>query len=128
LGAFFVVNSPSSCTGANPAFPQGKSPTSWLASQLEEACSLALCFELTLAPWPVRTRTCLFIFNELSIFTTKVETRFMREGIELWISISSPRQLNTESFFWEGGEFDDISPALILAKTEGLGYSPFFNL
>jgi len=70
----------------------------------------------------------LFIFNKLSIFTSKVETRFMHEGIKLWISFSSPRRLNTESFFWEGSEFDDVSLFLILAETEGLGRSPFFNL
>ena len=124
----FVVNSLSSYLGANPAFPQGKSPTSGLASQLEETCSLVLSFELNLAPWPVRTRTRLFICNELSIFIFKVETRFMLEGIELWILFSSPRPLNTESFFWKGGEFDDVASIMILVKTEGLGCSPFFNL
>ena len=35
--------------------------------------------------------------------------------------------MNTESFFWEDSEFDDVSPILILAKTEGLGCSSFLT-
>jgi len=52
----------------------------------------------------------------------------MHEGIELWTSFISVRWLNTESFFCEGSALDDISPILILVKTEDLGCSSFFNL
>lgn len=40
-------------------------------------------FELALAPWLVITTTRPFTFNESSVFTSKVETRFIREGINL---------------------------------------------
>ena len=99
---FLMVNSLSSCPGANPAFPQGKSLTSWLASHLEKACSLVLSFGLAVAPWRVIISMRLFTFSESSTFTSKVETCFMREGIELWTSFVLPRRLNTESLFCEG--------------------------
>jgi len=97
-----VVNSLSTCPGANPAFPQGKSPTSWPASQLEKAWSLVLSFGLTLAPWQATTRTGLFTFKDASTLTSKVETRFMRKGIELWTSFVLPRRMNTEFLFLWG--------------------------
>jgi len=43
----------------------------------------------------------------------------MHKGMELWTSFISPRRLNIESFFCEGGELDDILPILILARIEG---------
>jgi len=77
-----MVNNLGSCSGTSPTFPQGKSLTSWIVTRLEKAyySFLVLSFELTLAPWPMRTRMCLFTFNESSTFTSKVETRFMAEG------------------------------------------------
>jgi len=99
-------------------------------ARLEDACStsLVLSFELALAPWPVRTRTRLITFSESSTFTSKVKTRFMREGMELWTSFILPRRLNTKSLFCEGGELADISRTVIQVMTEGLGCSSFFNL
>jgi len=70
----------------------------------------------------------LFTFRKSFAFTSKVETRFMREGIELWTSFVLSRRLNTKSLFCEGSALDDVSPILILAKTKGLGCSSFFNL
>ena len=51
----------------------------------------------------------------------------MHEEMELWIWFISPRQLNSESFFREGGELDDILSISILVKTESLDCSSFFD-
>jgi len=65
------VNNLGSYSGASPAFPQGKSPTSspmmWLKGV--DSSSLVLSLELALALWPVKTKTCLYTFSYSSTFT-----------------------------------------------------------
>ena len=39
---------------------------------------------------------------------SKVEKCFMREGMELWTSFTSPRQLNNELLSYAGDELDDL--------------------
>ena len=66
----------------------------------------------------------LFTRNEPSVLTSKVESRFIREGIELRTSFVSPRRLNTEPLnFWED-VFEGSIPFLILLNTEGFGCAP----
>jgi len=48
--------------------------------------------------------------------------------MELWTSFISLRQLSTESLSCEDGELDNISPILILVKTECLGCLSLFSL
>ena len=90
--------------------------------------SSVLSFDLAISPWLVKTRRHLFICSESSTFTSKVETRFICEGMELCTSFILPRWLNNESLFYEDSDLDDIPTVLILVKTEGLGCLFSFNL
>ena len=44
----------------------------------------------------------------------------MCKGMEVWSSFVSPRGLNIESLSYAGGRLNDLSPNLILVKTEVL--------
>jgi len=65
-------------------------------------------FEFELASWPVMTKVRFFTFRELSVFTSKVEMRFMHKGKELWTKFTSLRQLKMEFLSCMGGELKDL--------------------
>jgi len=49
-----------------------------------------------------------------------VKMCFMREGMELWTSFTSPKRLNTEFLSCAGDELENLPPIRILVKTKGL--------
>ena len=66
----------------------------------------------------------LFTRNEPFVLMSKVESRFIREGIELRTPFVSPSRLNTEHLnFWED-VFEGSIPFLILLNIEGFGCAP----
>ena len=74
------------------------------------------------------TSVQLLTLREPSVFTSKVETPFMHEGTKLWTSFTSPRRLNTEFLSFARDELENLSPVLILVKTEGFGDLPPLTL
>ena len=89
--------------------------------------SLILSFECELASQLVITRVRLLTLREPSIFTSNIETHFIRGGTKLWNSLVSPRQLNTELSVCVGDELDGFFPIAILIKTEDLGWLSLFS-
>jgi len=76
----------------------------------------------------VKTIMRLFILSELSIFMSKVDKRFIREGIELWASFILPRRPNIEPLSCGHDELKDPVLDLILVKTEGLCWVSTSNI
>ena len=102
----------------------------WTMTWSKEDCSssLALHFQLGLVSQLVMIKVRPFTLRELLIFTSKVKMHFLHEGMELWTSFISPKQLNTKYLSCASNELDDFLPILILVKTKDLRCLSLFSL
>jgi len=91
--AFFEVSGTSADSVSFSRSSASRTVMGWKEAYL---FPLIFSFEFELASQFAMSRVCLLILREPLVITSKIEMRFIHEGMELWTPFTSARQLNTE--------------------------------